>query len=172
MDSYGIRVDELIESNPAGAKAILSEALQRFPADGRLEFDRGILFQQENNLAKAEEAFLKAAELSPKSAHIQSWVGRFLFKVRADDPRALKYYLNAYFLDPHAYESEFVESRIRKINFQLASTKLEMQISAGASLVSMLDDPNPLVAGLALEQMAEKCAPWLRRSDGSHDGAR
>jgi tetratricopeptide (TPR) repeat protein len=159
VDGYGIRIDELIEANPARARAMLTEALMRFPTDGRLQFDLGILFQKEDNLAKAEEAFLKAAELSPSSVYIQSWVGRFLFKVRVDNPRALKYYLRAYFLDPHAYESEFVESRIQKINFQLAAAKLETQIAAGTSLVSMLDDPNPMVAGLALEKMAEKWRP-------------
>lgn len=159
VDGYGIRVEEVITTNPARGKVILSEGLERFPSDGRLQFDLGILFQKENNLPKAEEAFLKAAASAPTSVYIQSWVGRFLFKVRADNPRALKYYLNAYFLDPHAYESEFVESRIQKINSQLAVAEFEKRIAAGASPVSMLDDSNPLVVELALGKMAEKWRP-------------
>ncbi|MCM3871804.1 MAG: hypothetical protein ND895_14070 [Pyrinomonadaceae bacterium] len=159
VDSYGIRVEEVIVTNPAQAKVILSEGLRRFPNDGRLQFDLGILFQKENNLPKAEEAFLKAAELAPTSVHIQAWVGRFLSKVRADHPRALKYYLNAYFLDPHAYETEFVESRIQKLNSHVAVTEFEKRTAAGTSLVSMLDDPNPVVVELALSKMAEKWRP-------------
>src|SRR5262249_48727092 len=76
-------------------------------------FNKAAELQQAGDLKQAEEYFVKAAEMSPNSVYIQSWVGRFFFKVRHDDLRALQFYLNAYFLSPHAYETEFVESRIR-----------------------------------------------------------
>ena len=105
---------------------------------------------------------MKAAELAPKSELIQTWVGRFFFKVKSDNRRALEYYLNAYFLNPHAYESEFVESRIRKISGLLALEKFAEQNRARVSLVDRLNDPNSFVVSFALEQMAKEWLPGIR----------
>jgi tetratricopeptide (TPR) repeat protein len=120
--SFAIRAERLTETKPFEARLILAEGLKLFPTDGKLLFDLGIVYQGED-YQKAEEAFVKAAELSPKSELVQTWVGRFFFKVKPDMRRALGYYLNAYFLNPHAYETEFVESRIRKIASKLAWEK-------------------------------------------------
>lgn len=118
----------------------------------------GIVYQGED-YQKAEEAFVKAAELSPKSELVQTWVGRFFFKAKPDNRRALEYYLNAYFLNPHAYETEYVESRIRRIVGQLASEKFAEQTRAGVSLIDMLADSDPRVVSYTLDQMSENCLP-------------
>ena len=134
VDSYALRAEALSKTKPAEARAILSEGLKRFPTDGSLLFALGVSYQVENK-EKAEQAFVKAAESSPKSETIQTWVGRF-FKIKGDNRRALEYYLRAYFLNPHAYETEFVESRIAKIAYELASEKLAKS-QAGASESSL-----------------------------------
>jgi len=120
-------------------------------------FDKAAELQKQGRLAQAEEMFIKAAEIAPGSVHIQSWVGRFFFKVKADNKRALEYYLNAYFLDPHAYETEFVESRIRKINWDTAAFKYSQLIKSGIQPAKILDESNPTVVFMALEQMT---AQW------------
>ena len=155
--SYARRAETIIKTNPLEARIILAEALKRFPNDGQLLFDLGIVYEGED-YQKAEETFIKAAELEPKSEMIQTWVGRFFFKTRSDNRRALQYYLNAYFLNPHAYETEFVESRIRSIAAQLAAQELAKQTKAGVSLTKLLADPNPVIVSQALEQMS---ARWL-----------
>jgi tetratricopeptide (TPR) repeat protein len=156
--TFSIRAEKLTEKQPLEARRIIAEGLKLFPNDGLLLFDLGITYQREDR-QKAEEALVKAAELSPKSELIQTWVGRFFFKVKADNSRALEYYLNAYFINPHAYETEFVESRIRKIAYELATQKVAEQTKRGVSLVSLLSDPNPAVVSLALEQMGENWLP-------------
>lgn len=158
VDGYALRAEALSKTKPAEARAILSEGLKRFPTDGSLLFALGVSYQVENK-EKAEQAFVKAAESSPKSETIQTWVGRFFFKIKGDNRRALEYYLRAYFLNPHAYETEFVESRIAKIAYELASEKLAKSLKAGASESSLLADPDPLVVSLALERLAEKWSP-------------
>lgn len=155
---YAIRAEEITKTKPLEARLLLAEAIKRFPDDGRLLFDLALVYQGEDD-QKAEQAFIKAAELSPTSEQVQSWVGRFFFKVKPDDRRALEYYLNAYFLDPHAYETEYVESRIGNINFRLASTRFAEQTKARVSLVELLADPNPVVVQLALEALGEKWEP-------------
>jgi HEAT repeat protein len=97
--------------------------------------------------------------MSPSSVFIQSWVGRFFYKVKKDEPRALGFYLNAYFLDPHAYESEFVESRIQKINGALAEAEFERQTKSGVPLAKILEDANPMIVTFAVERLAEKWEP-------------
>ena len=156
-DAYAIKAEQLTESKPLEARLVLAEGLKRFPTNGRLMFALGVSYQAEDK-NKAEEAYVKAAELSPKS-ELSSCVGRFFFKVRSDNRRALEYYLNAYFLNPHAYETEYVESRIRKIASELAAQELEKQVGAGVSLPRVLDHPNPIVVSLAVERMSEQWQP-------------
>lgn len=122
-------------------------------------FNRGIQLQQAGSLKEAEEAFVKAAELSPTSVHIQSWVGRFLHKVRRKDQAALDYYLNAYLLNPHAYETEFVESRIRSINYEVASSRYRWLYQTGVPLTQILQDPNPTVVVAALDALSRAWSP-------------
>lgn len=116
-------------------------------------FDKAAELQKQGKLKQAEEIFVKAAELAPGSVDIQSWVGRFFYKVRGDNWRVLNYYLNAYFISPHAYETEFVESRIRSINWDAATTKYNQLIKSGVQPVKILEESNPTVVLMALEQM-------------------
>ena len=126
---------------------------------GEVAFNKAIELQRAGDTKQAEEYFVKAAELSPNSVQIQSWVGRFFFKVKKNDQRALQFYLNAYFLDPHAYETEFVESRIRTINFDEASLRYRLLMQQGASLEEILKHPNPTVSVLALEYVSGAWQP-------------
>jgi hypothetical protein len=128
--------------------------LQGRDQKGLAVFNKGVELQRAGNLKEAEEHFIRAAELGPRSVHIQSWVGRFFFKVKRDDKRALNYYLNAYFLDPHAYESEFVESRIRSINYEAATVRHTWLVANRTPLAEILQDPNPTVVVVALMPLA------------------
>src|SRR4051794_28173647 len=113
--------------------------------------------QQEGNLQDAEVQLVKSAEVSPNDSYIQAWVGRFFFKAKKDDERALNYYLNAYFLDPHAYESEFVESRIRTINWEAATARFEQLLKGGAPVTKIMQDPNPTVV---LQAVVRASGDW------------
>lgn len=158
-NAYRLRIDELIEKEHIKAKPIVLEAISKFPKEGSFVFDLGNVLHREGKIKEAEEQFVRAAEMSPGSVFIQSWVGRFFHKVKKDDARALGFYLNAYFLNPHAYESEFVESRIQKINGALSDAEFERQIKSGVPLAKLLEDANPLIVTIAVEQMAEKWEP-------------
>jgi hypothetical protein len=67
--------------------------------------------------------------------------------------------LNAYFLDPDAYETEYVESRIRGISGELAEDEFTQRVKAGAEVTGMLDDPNPVIVSLPLTQMDDHWKP-------------
>ena len=156
---YLQRAEELSEKDPAQAKLILTEAIAEFPKSGYLLFRLGSLVQREGDLQKAEEALVRAAELAPDSSYIQAWTGRFFFKVKLDNGAALVYYLNAYFLDPHTYETEFVESRIRKIAMEVAEGKLKEKIRKRVALIDILADKDPNVVLLALGQISDMWHP-------------
>ena len=159
LDGYRLRIAEVSEKEPDKAKSLISEAIKKFPQEGGFVFDLGAIFQREGKLREAEDHFVRAAEKSPDSVHIQAWVGRFFYKVIKDDRRAQNYYLNAYLLDPHAYESEFVESRIPKTNAVVAKADYDQQRKNGVPLTKMLEDPNPGVVYSALDDMSEKWDP-------------
>lgn len=129
------------------------------PKQGEILFIKAAELQNAGRLKEAEEDFVKAAELAPHSVNIQSWVGRFFYKVRGDDKRALHYYLNAYFLSPHAYETEFVESRIRKINYEAAAIRYVQLARSDTKPEEILGDANPTVVVIALEQLSEHWRP-------------
>ena len=126
---------------------------------GEAIFNKAIALHQSGNLNEAEENFIKAAALSPRTAEIQTWTGRFFYKVRKDDERALPYYLNAYFLDPHAYDGEFVEYRIQKINYEAATVRHRWLVQTGVSLAERLRDKNPAVAVVAIESLEGTWSP-------------
>lgn len=158
-DSYPaheVRASAIVEKEPAKAKPLLLEALRKFPEAGDLHFNLGIVLHKEDKLQEAEASFARAAELSKNSVAIQAWTGRFFHKVRQDDRRALDYYLNAYLLDPHAYETEFVESRIRQINWEAATARFQQRLKSGDPFAEILRDANPTVAVIAAEHAAEK----------------
>ena len=122
-------------------------------------FNKGAEYQKAGKLKLAEDSFVKAAQLAPGSVYIQSWTGRFFLKVRNDSQKALEYYLNAYFLDPHAYDTEYAESRITKINYEMASEKYGQLIKLGYSMATILKDQNPTIVFIALQQMTVKWKP-------------
>jgi len=159
LDGYRLRIAEVPEKDLDKAALLISEAITKFPQEGGFVFNLGAIRQREGKLREAEEHFVRAAKMSPNSAHIQAWVGRFFHKVKKDDRRALDYYLNAYLLDPHAYETEFVESRIPKINEVVAKADYEQQRKSGVPLTKIVEDPNPGVVYSALGEMSAKWDP-------------
>ncbi|HSS18505.1 MAG TPA: hypothetical protein VLL54_00265 [Pyrinomonadaceae bacterium] len=155
---YARRAEKVTEAKPLEARILLTQALQRFPAAGRLWFDLGVVYQGED-YQKAEESYVKAAELAPQAELVQLWVGRFFFKLKKDYRRALEYYLNAYFLNPHAYETEYAESRIRSIFEQISGEEFEKQIKAGVPLPKLLQHANSSVIAFALERISQQWSP-------------
>ena len=87
---------------------------------------------------------------------IQTWVGRFFFKAKLNAAQALPYYFNAYFLDPHAYETEYVESRIRNISLADADIRFAGLVKNGKPLAEISTDANPLIVMQAVGQMAKQ----------------
>lgn len=125
-------------------------------AQAKKAFEEGYRLLKLDKLDEAEASLVKAAKLAPKSAFVQGWVGRFFFKVRQNSAQALPYYYNAYFLDPHAYETEFVESRIQNITNSDADLRFAELKKAGQTLAAITTDENPLIVGKAIEEMAQK----------------
>lgn len=158
-EGYVIRADTLYKTGPRNVKPLLEQGIVKHPNNGDLMFRLAATLQETGDLDKAEAAYMKAAMLAPKSVQVQSWVGRFFFKLRKDEARALPYYLNAYFLSPHAYETEFVESRIRNIYFAQAQINFQNQIKTRKPLIELLTDPNPQIVQLALVQMDKEWQP-------------
>jgi len=124
--------------------------------EAKAAFDKGYELLNQKKLDAAAQSFMTAANLDPKSASIQTWVGRFFYKAKPDNTLALKYYFNAYFLDPHAYETEFVESRVRNISLAEADVRFAELIKSGRTLTEISTDANPLIVGKAIEQMAKQ----------------
>ncbi len=116
-------------------------------------FEKAYELLKQNKLDEAENSFITAANLAPKNALIQTWVGRFFYKAKPDNEQALKYYYNAYFLYPHAYETEYVEWRIRHISSDDADAKFAELIKSGKSSAEISTDANPLLVMRAIEQM-------------------
>jgi tetratricopeptide (TPR) repeat protein len=158
-ESYAVRVADLVEKEPAKAKALLAEAAAKFPSDGLFPYYLAGIHLREENLKEAERLYLKAAELSPDSSEVQTWVGRFFFKAKPDDRRALEHYLRAYLLDPHAYETEHVESRIPKIAGRMAEARVRELTRGGAALATVVEDPDPFVVMAALGEMEKDWKP-------------
>lgn len=123
------------------------------------------LFKTASNLVtqqkydEAETYFQKAYAKYNKSFFINVWIGRFYYRTRSDSSKALPFYFEAYFLYPHAYETEYAESRIRAICFAEAEQSFKASQKSGKSLPELIRDQNPVVVGLAIEEMAKNWKP-------------
>jgi tetratricopeptide (TPR) repeat protein len=156
-EAYRFRAAQFSEKESDKAAALLSEASAKFPREASFPFALAGLRLHEGKLKEAEALYLRAAELAPDSPHIQAWVGRFFFKAAPDDRRALDHYLSAYLLDPHAYETEFVESRIHQLHNRLAEVNFLEQQKRGVPLSKSLEDPDPFVVIRAIHELDK---PW------------
>jgi tetratricopeptide (TPR) repeat protein len=153
--SYGIKIERTSKSHPEAAKMLLTEALTKYPTDGHFWYIMGRLAESGDKHEEAAAHYTKAAQLSPNSDVIQGMTGRFFRKIK-DEEKALKYYLNAYFLDPHAHFDGHVEARISGLNIDLSKRRVETLIGAGTKLEDLLIDTNPMVVVLALQRLIEK----------------
>lgn len=151
------KIDAAIESDPAAAKPLVATALEKYPNDGWLHFQAGRVAQKGGDEAGAAAEYRRAAKLAPDNATVQGWTARYLYKVMNQPDEALERYLDAYFLNPHFYETEYAESRIRNIASARAAAKL-----AGldqSALIPSLRDSDPVVAGLAVEALENAWTP-------------
>jgi tetratricopeptide (TPR) repeat protein len=158
-EGYRIRVTQFSEKESGKAEALVSEATRKFPRDSFFPFFLAGVRLREDRLKEAEALYLRAAELAPDSSYVQTWVGRFFFKAAPDDRRALDHYLSAYLLDPHAYETEFVESRIPKLHVRLAEAGFAEQQKRGVPLAKIAEDPDPFVVTMAIGEMGGQWKP-------------
>lgn len=158
-EAYSRRIGPLMRKDPAAARKLLTEAIEKFPKEGPFLFNLGVLLQDENKLKEAEEHYVKAATLAKESPHIQGWTGRFFLKVKPDDSKAIEYYLNAYFLDPHFRDSEYAERRIGILSEGLARQEYEKLVKDGTSTAEIVRSRNPMVVGIAIDDLGKKWDP-------------
>lgn len=159
--SYDLRIQRAMKDDAIAARSLLAEALKKYPSDGNFWYFAGILAEREDKIEEAERNYIKSAELEKDSVGIQGTAARFLRNKTNDKERALKYYLNAYILDPHAHIDGFAEARISSLNIEISKSRVEKLLGSGAKPEELLNDPNPMVVVMAMEKIAEK---W----DGKH----
>lgn len=155
VETYVAKSFGMVKEESAGAREYLEQGIRKYPEESALHFNLALLHQGEEKWQQAEASFVRAAELAPESAEIQGWTGRFLLKTLDDKERAFEYYLNAYFLDPHFYDTEHAEFRIGTLNQEFAMASFEPLSRTNDGLKTALAHPNPAVIGHALQKVAE-----------------
>ena len=147
------RAMPLLRTKPEEAATLLEDGVKKWPLVGSLHYQLGVLAQDSKDDRTAEKHFVKAAELATNSVHVQSWVGRFFFKVKEDHERALSYYLRAYFLSPHAYETEYVEQRIQTTAMHASK---EIVSKNGRDVKRLFHHASPAVVGRGVKLHRER----------------
>jgi Tfp pilus assembly protein PilF len=156
VEAFARKIGPLMRQEPAKAKAVLEQALKKYPTHAMFLFNQAVLLQNAGGLKEAETAFVKAAELGKDNTHIQGWVGRFFLRARENEERSLHYYLNVYFLDPHFYDTEHAEGRIRKLNLNGAAAIVDKAEKEGKDMGGLLKHDNPVVASLVLDKLSKE----------------
>lgn len=129
------------------------------PDNAKAAFEKAFELAKENKFDEAEEYLQTALQFDDRSFFINAWIGRYFFKTRSNAARALPYYFKAYFLYPHAYETEFVESRIRNIAVADAEAMFPYLLNNGGNLTRLARSNDPILAGMAMEQMVKSWKP-------------
>jgi Tfp pilus assembly protein PilF len=163
LPAYTQKIELRSKSDPAAARSIMTEALKAYPDSAPLHYTNAAMLHESGSLPEAAAEFEKAASLDPRSAFIQGWTGRFFLKVMNDPERSLRYYLNAYFIDPDFYDSEYAEGRIRSLGTALGPAHYRSELAAGKSALQLLDSADPYVAGLAVQEAAKSWSPEVQQ---------
>lgn len=129
------------------------------PIEAKDAFATASKLVTEQKYDEAEIYFQKTNKIYDKSFFINAWIGRFYYKTRADSSKALPYYFKAYFLYPHAYETEYAEYRIRAIVVADAKNVFTNYLSNKKQLSELARDENPLIVSMAIEQMGKEWKP-------------
>jgi tetratricopeptide (TPR) repeat protein len=161
--AYARKIDPLMRKDADKAAVILEQALKKHPKHAMFVFNMAVLLQDAGKLKDAEDMFVRAAELGKDNAHIQGWVGRFFLRASENEEKALHYYLNVYFIDPHFRDTEYAEGRIRKLNYTAAAAVVEKAGKEGKQLDALLEHENSVVASLALGRIAQSWNAKARR---------
>lgn len=154
-NGYGIRIERLLPVDQARAKKLADEAIRKYPNEGNLWFLLGLLAESEKKIDEAESHYVKAAGLNKNAEPIQARAAIFFRVQRRDNERAIKYYLNTYFLDPHAHFDGHAEAKVSSLNAEIAEAQVEKQLSNGTKAEALLTDPNPIVVLYALTKIAK-----------------
>ncbi len=129
------------------------------PKEAKDLFETANKLWSQQKYDEAETFLQKANSRYDKSFFMNVWIGRFYYKVRKDTSRALPYYFKAYFLYPHAYETEYAEYRIRAITAADAEVSFNTSLARGKSLSNLSRDQNPLIVNAAIREMGKNWKP-------------
>jgi tetratricopeptide (TPR) repeat protein len=154
--SYWLRIARLAEKDNAAARKLLDEGLKAYPANPELINLVAFFAESDGMLDEAEKIHVKAAELGKSNTHIQARAAIFFRTKRNDKKTALKYYLNTYFLDPHAHFDGHAEAKVAGINGELAKERVEREFDPAGKNSALLADPNPIVVIFTLAKLQEK----------------
>jgi len=151
VGGYFYRLSKLqVDSDEA--KKLLVDAIAKYPDEGYFWFYKGLIAMRTKNLDEAEVSFVKATVLDKNSLRYQAAAASFFRVERKDLKRALGYYLNLYFLDPHAHFDGFAEAKVSSVNADIAKAAVDKAIAEGKAPESLFDDANPAVVGMALSK--------------------
>lgn len=139
--------------------AFFGDPMPEPPDEAKDLFKKAFDLVKEQKYDEAETYLQKANAIYSNSFFMNVWTGRFYYKTKSDSSKALPYYFKAYFLYPHAYETEYAESRIRNICLPEAEQSFKASLKNGRSLSDMAGDPNPLIVRQAIEEMAKDWKP-------------
>lgn len=136
--------------------AYFGDPMPEPPNNAKDAFAAASKLVSEQKYDEAEIYFQKADRLYDKSFFINAWTGRFYYMAKSDSAKALPFYFKAYFLYPHAYETEYAEYRIRAISIADAKNAFKIDRDKGKQLSELAHDENPLIVRMAIEQMAKE----------------
>lgn len=139
--------------------AFFGDPMPEPPNEAKDLFAKAFDLVKQQKYDEAEIYLQRANARYDKSFFMNAWTGRFYYKTKSDSTKALPYYFKAYFLYPHAYETEYAESRIRSICLPNAEQSFKTSIKSGKSLAELARDPNPLIVSHAIEEMAKNWKP-------------
>jgi len=108
------------------------------------------LADRDANAVRSLEALLAdfPDQFAPKAR-----AAKYFLKVLKDPKRALPLYLDLYFANPHYYDGEYAESRIKGMVSDLSASGFKERGQSGMPLGQwVLVEQNPVILGLAIEQ--------------------
>lgn len=114
------------------------------------------------NQINDDQLIEKALSTFPQHYLLEAMAAKYYLKTRKNEEKALPLYIDLYFHNPHFYDWEYAEFRIKQITSSLKSNWYESRQKSKIPLIQIVEEErNPRVLDVILHEAREKWNPSM-----------
>jgi hypothetical protein len=139
---------------------ILETARKTHPTLSQLDLWHFYLLLSAGRTNEADQVLISTLERFPKDLDVTAMAAKYFLKTRHDDQRAMQLYIDLYFYNPHYYDWEYAEFRVKNISASTKEKAWQEKMKSGKPLRQLINEEhNPRLLDVAIDEARTKWDP-------------